>query len=178
MLFGVDRALGWDQFDDLNPIVDLPAMRPRAVAQLMLGFSEADIDAGLALRSAGHQELQRNRGLAGTWTAFEQMQAVARQPSTQNVVEANNPSGRARKRYRRFSHGDVERLITFPVTIVTPVIGGLWQQWTEQLHITVGSRRPTQDTQPASAGSFLRSSSPGAASPPRPPASLRPRPVG
>lgn len=52
-------------------------MRPRAVTQLVLGLSEADIDAGFARFGAGEQELQRDRRLAGARAALQQVQPVA-----------------------------------------------------------------------------------------------------
>ena len=62
----------------------------------MFGLGEADIDAGLARFGAGEQELQRDRGLSGTGTAFEQVQPVA---------EANPPPRIRRGRILQWRRG-------------------------------------------------------------------------
>ena len=77
VLVGIEHALRRHQLENLDLRPDRPAMRPRAVAQLVLGFGEADIDAGFVRLGAGEQKLQRNRGLAGARAALEQVQPIA-----------------------------------------------------------------------------------------------------
>jgi hypothetical protein len=77
MLIGIEHALRRYQLENLDLRPDRPAMRPRAVTQLVLGLSEADIDAGFARFGAGEQELQRDRRLAGARAALQQVQPVA-----------------------------------------------------------------------------------------------------
>ncbi len=91
VLLGIEHALRRHQLADLDAIVDAPAMRGGAFPQFLLGFGQADIEAGLAGSGAGKQELQRNGGLSGARSAFEQMQAVPGEAAFEHVIEAANP---------------------------------------------------------------------------------------
>ena len=62
-----------------------------AVAQLLLGFREGDVEAFFARPGAFQKELQGQGRLAGTGWAFEQEQPTFRQPTMQDVVEAGDP---------------------------------------------------------------------------------------
>ncbi len=47
----IEHAFRRDQLEDLDVIAERPAVRLRALAQLLVGFGEADIDAALAGRA-------------------------------------------------------------------------------------------------------------------------------
>src|SRR5262245_15226292 len=91
MLIGVEDAFWRDEFEHLDPRTDRPAVRPRAVPQLVFGLRQADVDAGLVRCGASEQELQRDRGLTGTRSAFEQVEAIDGQPAADHLVETGNP---------------------------------------------------------------------------------------
>ena len=79
MLVGIEHAFRRYQFEDLDLRADGPAMRPGAIAQLVLGFGEADVDPGFADLAAREQELQGNGCLARAGAALEQVQAITGQ---------------------------------------------------------------------------------------------------
>lgn len=66
-------------------------MRGGAIAQFLLGLGQSDVERALARGDARHQELRRDRRLAGAGAAFEQEQAAAAQPAGQDLVEARHP---------------------------------------------------------------------------------------
>ena len=80
-------------------------MRTSAVAQFRRGFSQADIHANFALSRSGEQELQGDRGFAATRAAFEQVQTIAGETATEDVVETGNAGGRAGKDFGLRLHG-------------------------------------------------------------------------
>ena len=55
-------------------------MRGGAVAQLLLGLGEGDVEPRLAGLGALEQELERDRRLAGAGAAFEQIDVPGRKP--------------------------------------------------------------------------------------------------
>ena len=73
----IKYAFGRDELEYFNVVANVPAVRPCAVPEFLLGFGEADIHPDLVGRGACQQELQRDRGLSATGTAFQQMKAVA-----------------------------------------------------------------------------------------------------
>ena len=77
MLIGIQHALRRYQLENLDLRPNRPAVRPRAITQFVFGLGEADIDTGFARFGAGEEELQRDRRLAGTGAALEQVQPVA-----------------------------------------------------------------------------------------------------
>ena len=77
VLIGIEHTLRRHQLENLDLRPDRPAMGPRAVTQFVFGLGEADIDSGFARFGAGEQELQRDRRLAGTGAALQQVQPVA-----------------------------------------------------------------------------------------------------
>ena len=70
--------------------VERPVMARRDGAQLLLGFGERDVEAGLAEVAALEQELQRQRGLAGAGRALDEIDAIGEQAAAQHVVEAGD----------------------------------------------------------------------------------------
>ena len=89
LLLVVEQAFGRDQLEDLD-VLQVPAVRRRAGAQLVVGFGQGDVEPALSRRGAGDQELQRHRGLAGARAAFEQEDPSARQSAGKHVVEADD----------------------------------------------------------------------------------------
>ncbi len=96
MLVRIEHAFGRHELEDLDSFRDFPTVRARAVAQLVLGLGEADIDSDLALFVPGEQELQRDRGFSGAGATFQEMEPVARHAAAQHRVEAEDSSLRAR----------------------------------------------------------------------------------
>ncbi len=72
LVLGVEQAFRRDQLEDVDVLVQLPAVGLRALAQLALGFREGDVQAALAGGGAGPQKMQGHGGLAGTGFAFQQ----------------------------------------------------------------------------------------------------------
>ena len=58
--------------------------------ELITRFRERDVEDRLAEPGAFDQELHRQRGLAGTGHALDEVEAAARQAPIQNVVETRN----------------------------------------------------------------------------------------
>src|ERR1700676_4697729 len=87
VLVRIKNAFGRDQLEYLDCIPDGPTVRPRAVPQLLLGFSKADVNPDFADLSARQQELQRDRCLAGAGATLQEVKAVAGQPPSQNAIK-------------------------------------------------------------------------------------------
>ena len=73
--------------------VERPAVRGRDCAQLFLGFGQRDVEDRLTAGGGGLQDLHRQRRLARARHAFDEEEAVARQPAGEDVVEARNGGG-------------------------------------------------------------------------------------
>jgi len=71
-----------------------PAMRRRYRPQLGCGFRQGDVETGFAIGQPGQQELQAAGRLAGTGSAFQQVQTMFGQTAAQNRIETGN-AGRA-----------------------------------------------------------------------------------
>src|SRR5262245_13836650 len=72
-------------------------MGPCALPEFLLGFRQADIDAPLRRRRAGHQELQGDRCLASAGTAFQKVQPMSRKSAFQHIVQPGNAGAGARE---------------------------------------------------------------------------------
>ena len=81
MLVGIDRAFGRDQFENFDGLGDVPAMGARAIAQLLVGFGQTDVDARLSDLFTGQQKLQRDRGLSGSRASLQEMKSIASEPA-------------------------------------------------------------------------------------------------
>ena len=77
---------GWrrDQLEDFNFRRNLPAVRGRALAQLLFGFRQRDVERAFAELGALDQELQRDGGLARPRRAFQK----------KNRIHGKNPAGK------------------------------------------------------------------------------------
>jgi hypothetical protein len=93
LLVLVQHAFRRRQLEYFDRRIDGPAVRLGAVAELDFSFSQRDIDAGFSRGRAGHQELQRQRRLAGAGIAFDQMQSVACKAAAQDVIETVDARG-------------------------------------------------------------------------------------
>jgi len=85
------------QFVDVDTVHG-PAVRSGHRAQLGLRFRKRDVQAGLAAPRAFHEELHRDRRLAGTGNAFQQVDAVRRKPAVEDGVEAGDAGGHQGRR--------------------------------------------------------------------------------
>ena len=56
--------------------------------QFALGFGQRDVEAFLAGPRALHQELERDRGLAGPGRALDQKHVLPREPAGQDIIQA------------------------------------------------------------------------------------------
>ena len=90
LLLRIQQAFRRQQFEDLDAVVERPAMGSRAVAQLALGLRQGDVEALFARLGAFEQELQRYGGLAGAGRAFHQKDVATRKSARQNIVEPPN----------------------------------------------------------------------------------------
>src|SRR5688572_25804210 len=89
MLVLAQERLGRSQFEDLD-IVEAPAVRRRARAQLVLRLGHRDVQAAFSGSGACQQELQRDGCFAGAWAALEQEAAATREPTVEDVVESRD----------------------------------------------------------------------------------------
>jgi hypothetical protein len=64
-----------------------------ARAQLLRGFREGDVEHTLAAFGCGHQELERQRGLARTGHPFDQEETLLGESTSHHVVEAGYSRG-------------------------------------------------------------------------------------
>lgn len=79
--------------------VERPAVGVGDLPDLELGLRQGDVERAFAGGDPGEQELQRERRLADTWIAFDEVDAVARQPAAKDVIEAvDSSSGQLRER--------------------------------------------------------------------------------
>ncbi len=83
----VEQALRRHQFEDVDP-VQVPAVRSGGVGQLLRRLRKGDIEAALAGRRAGHQELQGEGGLAGAGLPFDQIKPVPGEAAVQRLVQS------------------------------------------------------------------------------------------
>ena len=81
LLFGIQQAFRRQQLEDVDAVIQRPAVGGRAVAQFALGLGQRDIEALFSGARAFQQELQRDRGLAGPRRAFHQEKVTAGQPA-------------------------------------------------------------------------------------------------
>src|SRR3954465_11353405 len=95
LLLGIEDVFGWHKLENPALLLERPAMRAHAGAQLLFGLGQADVDAEFAGSGARHQELQRNGGLAGAGIALEQVQAVPGEAATEHEVQAGDASAGA-----------------------------------------------------------------------------------
>ena len=87
LLVGVEQTFGRDKFEDRDVVAEMPTVRGRGLAQLVPRFGQADVKSAFAAPCALDQVLHRDRGFAGPGIALEQIQAVAREATTKDVVE-------------------------------------------------------------------------------------------
>src|SRR5262249_11879926 len=84
---GIDRRFRRYQLKDVDA-VERPAMASRHQLQLTLGLGQGDIENALSQAHAFEQELQRDRGLAGTRAPLIKIKTVRVEATAENVVEA------------------------------------------------------------------------------------------
>ena len=75
------------------------------VASSVQRLGEGHQEGGLLARHTGMQELERQRRLARTRLAFEQIEAGHRQPAHEDTVQAVDTGGQTWRR-DRFGHGE------------------------------------------------------------------------
>ena len=93
LVFGQDGGVRRRQLVD-GDAGEIEAMGGRGGAQLRFGFGQRYIQHRLAALRPVHQELHRERRLAGAGIAFDQVDAIARQAAAQQVVESGDTGGR------------------------------------------------------------------------------------
>ena len=71
--------------------VERPAVRLGAGLQLLLRLRERNVETLLAGAHALEQELQRERGLAGTRIAVDEIEPLGDQSAAQDFVQPPNP---------------------------------------------------------------------------------------
>ena len=79
LLLGIEQALGRQQLEYDDPLVQRPAVRGRALPQFPFGFGQRDVEALLAGLCALHQELQRDRRLSGPGVTLDQEHMLPRE---------------------------------------------------------------------------------------------------
>ena len=94
MLFGVEQALRWQQFEHTDLGAKGPTVRRGALAKLVFRLGQRNVERLFASFCALKQELQRNRGLARSGFALQQEDMTPRQTALKNIVQA----GDARRR--------------------------------------------------------------------------------
>ena len=90
LLLGIEEAFRGQQFEDLDVLAQSPAMGGCAVAQLVFGFGQSDVETLLTGPRALQQKLQRYGGFAGPGRAFHQKQVSARKSARQDIVQSPN----------------------------------------------------------------------------------------
>src|SRR5687767_6927655 len=70
-------------------------MGARDALQLLRGLGQGDVEPRLAALAARHQELEAGRRLARPGVSLDQVQAILREASGKNVVEAGDARARA-----------------------------------------------------------------------------------
>ncbi len=90
LLVLVEQALRRDQLEYFDIIVEIPAMRPAALAQFLLGFRQGDVQAPLTRRRTRQQELAGDGRLAGAGATLEEIEAATLEASSGDVVEPGN----------------------------------------------------------------------------------------
>ena len=103
LLHLVQQIFGWDQFEQVDA-VQRPTVRVSGLVKLVHRLGQSDIQASLARLGSLHQELQGRRRLAGAGIAFQQIDAVAREPARQDVVESFDPGRSGRREVRAVGH--------------------------------------------------------------------------
>ncbi len=82
-----EHLLGRGKLEQLKA-GEVPAVRRGDGAELLAGFRQGDVEAGLALLQTLEQELEREGGLARPGGAFDQVEPARRQASAKDGVEA------------------------------------------------------------------------------------------
>src|SRR3569833_1581158 len=90
VMIRVEYAVRRHQLEDLDRRVDLPAVRARAVAELLLRFGMRDVDPGLGSPIDAEEELECDGGLARAGAALEEVHACAGPAAGENFIEAGN----------------------------------------------------------------------------------------
>ncbi|MNI57000.1 hypothetical protein D3C73_1120330 [compost metagenome] len=93
LVLGRQQAFGGRQFEDMDIVVQLPAMGARTLAQFAFGFRQGDVQRAFAGFGAGQQKVQGDRGLAGTGFSLKQKHVAAGQSAIEDVIETINPCG-------------------------------------------------------------------------------------
>lgn len=78
------------KFEDCN-LIDRPAMRAGNRRDLIPRFRQRYIESDLPAAHPLEQILQRNRGLAHSGVAQEQVKAVLRQSTAQDLIQTRDP---------------------------------------------------------------------------------------
>ncbi|KAF1005592.1 MAG: hypothetical protein GAK32_02618 [Pseudomonas fluorescens] len=76
LLFGIQQAFRWGQFEDVDVFTQCPTMGFGSLAQLALGLRQGDVQATLPSLGARLQKMQGHSGFAGAWLSFEQEQVA------------------------------------------------------------------------------------------------------
>jgi hypothetical protein len=92
LLVRIQQTLGRDELENFD-IVEHPAMRRSTGPQFIVGLGQCYVEATLPGSRPSQQELCRNGGLAGTGLALKKKDPSAREPASQDVIEAANPGG-------------------------------------------------------------------------------------
>ena len=92
-LAGGQQAFGGRQFEDVDVIVQLPAMGARTLAQFAFGFGQGDVQRALAGLGASQQELQSDGGFAGTGFTLQQKYMTTGQAPGEDVIETLDTGG-------------------------------------------------------------------------------------
>ena len=90
LLLGAEAGLGHQL--DHRDAVERPPMRRRRGPQLVRRLGKRDVHAALAQAAPLQQELQRERRLAGAGHALDEVEAVAGQATSKDVIEAKDAS--------------------------------------------------------------------------------------
>lgn len=94
LLFGIEQAFRRGQLENMDIVIQIPAVGFCALAQFTLGFGQGDIERAFTIFCPCLQEVQGDGGFAGPWFAFEQKQMAAGQTAAKNVIKTFDTGGR------------------------------------------------------------------------------------
>jgi hypothetical protein len=77
--------IGRHQFTQLDSL-ERPAMGARHSFQFAARLGHTDVERGFRPITSGQDKLHSQRGLSGTWPAFDQVESATNKTATENIV--------------------------------------------------------------------------------------------
>jgi hypothetical protein len=104
LLAGGGAGEGGGELGD-GDVGEVPTVGAHGVFELGTGLGQGNVEAGLAERRSGADELHGEGGLAGAWVALEQIDLTGGHAAEQDVVEAGCAGVKARDGRRALGVG-------------------------------------------------------------------------